>query len=260
MHARRNTDSNSFSNLLGGLWLACLLTAPTTAIGQEPKHLVEWSTWNIQYLYGFNFDLGKDQRDTLTFEHADRWKYGDNFFFLNVINLAERDRTSADTELYSEWHTRLSLERIFDTNLSSGPINDILTAHGIDVGESTVAYLNGAGLSLNLPGFAFANVNAFLRDTVDQEGVTWHISIDWLIPITLADWHLSYGGFIDFTGEEGTLASNVLSETQLLLDVGAFIGHRAQLFLGLELQTWHNEFGIKGQHEIVPQMMAKWVF
>jgi hypothetical protein len=46
--------------------------------------LIEWMTSNIQYLYGFNWDLGKGTRDTLTFEHADAWWYGDNYFFLGL--------------------------------------------------------------------------------------------------------------------------------------------------------------------------------
>ena len=226
----------------------------------EDQRLTTWSTWNIQYLYGFNYDLGEDARDTMTFEHADQWKYGDNFFFLDVNTLVERDRETADTALYGEWHPRLSVSKLSGKDLSVGPIRDVLTAHELDFGEDSLVYLSGVGLSLNLPGFEFANLNALFRDDVDQDGSTWQISVEWNAPIELFGWHWSYGGYIDFAGEEGNLAWNINSDTQLLLDVGERLGYKNQLWAGIELLLRHNEFGIDGQDEFVPQMMVKWVF
>ena len=44
-----------------------------------------------------------------------------------------------------------------------------------------------------------------------------------------------YGGYIDFAGEEGNLAWNINSDTQLLLDVGEHLGYKNQLWAGIEL-------------------------
>lgn len=226
----------------------------------EDKNLTTSSAWNIQYLYGANFDLGKNTRDTLTFEHMDEWKYGDNFFFLDVNNFATRDSEIAKTTLYGEWHSRFSFSKILEKKVSWGLIDDLLTAHNIDFSENSLAYLNGLGFSLNLPGFDFANVNTLLRDNVDQDGFTWQVNMNWNVPFSLFGLHWAYGGFIDFAGHEGNLAWNIISHTQLLFDIGEYWGYNNQIWAGTEFLFWHNEFGIEGQNEFVPQMMVKWVF
>ena len=47
--------------------------------------LLQWQTNSLTYLYGKDFQVNPKIQQTLTFEHADSWKYGDNFFFLDRI-------------------------------------------------------------------------------------------------------------------------------------------------------------------------------
>ena len=227
---------------------------------QEEKPFVEWTTSNIQYLYGFNWDLGKDTRDTLTFEHADAWWYGDNYFFLDVYNLAEHDRLLGDATYYGEWHPRFSLSKIFGWNLSHGLIKDALIAHEFAFAKGFLTHSSGIGLSLDLPHFEFANADFLIKDNVDQDGVTWQVILDWAIPFTVSGLKLSYGGYIDIAGKEGDLPWTIYSDTQLLLDVGTFFGRENRLFCGIELRYIHNEFGITGQDEFVPHPMIKLAF
>ena len=49
-------------------------------------HGFDWITSNVQLLHGGNFELGDKDRTTVTVEHANGWKYGKNFFFVDVLN------------------------------------------------------------------------------------------------------------------------------------------------------------------------------
>ncbi|MBM4259440.1 MAG: hypothetical protein FJ147_26520 [Deltaproteobacteria bacterium] len=143
---------------------------------QRPLWL-EWSTTNVQYMYGFNWGAGKDTVDTATLEHADSWRYGDNYFFMDVYHLAERAR-KADFIWYLEYHPRFSLNKIFGLNLRLGPIKDVLLAHEFDFADRFFAHSSGIGFSLDVPHFSFANAKFMLRDNVRAHGVTWHMVLD----------------------------------------------------------------------------------
>ena len=47
--------------------------------------LLFWQNNSLSYLYGQNYKINPEIQQTVTFEHADGWKYGDNFFFLDKI-------------------------------------------------------------------------------------------------------------------------------------------------------------------------------
>jgi hypothetical protein len=44
-----------------------------------------WQTNSLTYLYGKDFAVNPSIQQTITFEHADKWKYGDNFLFVDKI-------------------------------------------------------------------------------------------------------------------------------------------------------------------------------
>lgn len=62
--------------LAGGL-LAC-----GTTFGGD---LLQWQNNSLTYLWGKNFKVNPAIQQTVTFEHADGWKYGDNFIFVDKI-------------------------------------------------------------------------------------------------------------------------------------------------------------------------------
>jgi len=221
---------------------------------------IEWSTSNLQYLYGFNWDLGKATRDTLTLEHADAWRYGDNYFFLDVYNLAEHDRELGDAVYYGELHPRFSLNKIFERDLSYKRIKEVLISNEFTFAEGFLTHSTGVGFSVALSHFDFANVNFLMKDNVDQDGVTWQVILDWSVPFTIHGLKLSCGGYIDVAGPEGNLSWTTYSDIQLLLDVGTFFNYHNRLFAGVEFRYIRNEFGIPDQEEFVPQPMVKWTF
>ena len=71
--------------LLGG----GLLAASQAMAGD----LLLWQTNSLSYLYGKDFAINPSIQQTITFEHADRWKYGDNFLFVDSTYYnGEKDR------------------------------------------------------------------------------------------------------------------------------------------------------------------------
>jgi nucleoside-specific outer membrane channel protein Tsx len=247
--------------------------APTPAVTPEPagvpmavetpkvvvevpnKKLVDWSVFDFQYLYGFNWDLGPKRRDILTLEHADGWKLGDNYLFVDISHITNQD---AATSLYGEWQPRFSLSKIFGVNLNVGPLHDILETNRLAFGGGILAYLAGGAIDLNIPGFTYWHQHFFVRKDIHLTGSTWQTTSEWLVPFEIGSVRFVQDGFVHVIGAEGTSSFNIIAQPQLLLDVGKFGGYEDQLFIGTEVDLRYNEYGIKGQNEVVPQAMVEW--
>ena len=52
----------------------------------------------------------------------------------------------------------------------------------------------------------------------------------------------------------------MLTQPQLLFDVGALQGQRDKLMLGVEWWYWKNKYGIEGQDESAPQAEVIYYF
>lgn len=77
--------------------------------------LLLWQTNSLSYLYGKNFVINPSIQQTVTFEHADKWKYGDNFLFIDKIFYnGEEDRNKGPHAFYGEFSPRLSFGKILD--------------------------------------------------------------------------------------------------------------------------------------------------
>jgi nucleoside-specific outer membrane channel protein Tsx len=235
----------------GQLAVAPAASTPESAL----KKLAQWSMFNIQYLYGFNWRLGNRRKDIITFEHADGWKYGDNYLFIDVAHLANR---ADKTGIYGEWQPRFSLSKMTGARLAAGPIADVLQSNRIAFGDGFFAHLDGLAVDLKIPRFSFFHQHVFLRNDLHLKGVTWQVTSEWSIPFELGPARFVQDGFVHFIGPEGGSKFNIISQPQLLLDVGKFAGYTDQMFIGLELDLRYNEFGIDGQNEVVAQAMAEW--
>jgi nucleoside-specific outer membrane channel protein Tsx len=256
----RSTLSGSIYALL----LAAFLLAPLAAATEAQAGAAVWQETNFQYLWGANFKsletkTSKDNnRSTITVEHADAWKYGDNFFFFDITN-PEINRNGPRTSIYGEISPRLSIGKITGLDLSAPYVKDVLVAGTLELGNGFHNYLYGLGLSLNLPKFNFADLNVYVRNDTVQSGVTYQITPCWQLPFTIGKANLVFEGFSDIAGAEGGLSFNIDAQPRLLLDLGKFWDKPGNLFVGTEFMYWHNKFGIKGVDEYAPQAMVKWV-
>ena len=226
------------------------------AIPSNADKFIPWSKNNVQILKGWDYEAGDSGRTILTLEHANEWRYGDFFAFIDGTRFDD-----GGTTYYFEPSLRLSLSKLTGAAKSAGLIKDLLITTNFEYPEhGPWTALYGLGLSWTLPGFVFFNSNFYLRDNPDLNSSTWQVTVAWNRPFTLGRVKMLAEGFADFAGKEEYRAENQLIVPRILADLGELLFEESdRLFLGIEWQYWHNKFGIKGVNESVPQVMIKWV-
>lgn len=241
-----------------------------------------FGTTNIQYLYGssygdFNADFSgfenNDSASVITLEHFDVWKYGDNFFFVDITNGEREDDDFATTgrgfgAYYGELSPRLSFGKMFGRKLEFGPVVDLLLTFNLEIPSEGVeqTYLYGLAADLKLPGFQFVQLNLYERNAQSSALETgFQVTVVWGAPFKLGPANFVFEGFFDYAwGEDprtpgASYQDNIITAPRLLIDVGSFLGSPGIVQAGVEYQIWKNKFGIDGLDEDVPQAMVKWI-
>ncbi|HAG77307.1 membrane protein [Stutzerimonas stutzeri] len=229
-----------------------LLTAPAMAEG-----LLHWQSNSLTYLYGKDYKIDAPIQQTVTFEHVNGWKYGDTFLFLDSIHFNGKgnDNGNDDSTFYGEFSPRLSFGKIFQRDLSFGPIKDVLVAMTYEFGEGDVeTYMIGPGFDLDVPGFDYVSVNVYHRDT-DGDRVgdgTWQVTPVWGYTLPVGNSDILIDGFIDWVvdndsnsrGEE--YHANLHINPQIKYDLGkAMNWGEKQLYVGIEYDYWSDKYGIE---------------
>lgn len=219
-------------------------------------NLLEWHTTNVQILRGKGFELGDDIMGIATLEHANGWKYGDNFLFIDYF-------IDDPNQSYGEFSPRLSFSKITGEDFSYGLIQDVLLSFTYEKGVDFDALLYGAAVDLNIPGFALAQLNAYARDNTSfSDDFGWQITGVWSRPFDLGNTKWVFEGYFDYAEfENRSGVRNFLTQPQLNLDLGHALGYEeGHLYTGVEIQYWDNKFGIDGIEEFAPQALIKYVF
>lgn len=203
-----------------------------------------------------------------TLQHASGWKYGDNFFFVDVVD--SRQPGSPDIDFYSEAYANLSLGKVTGSRVGAALVSDVGLIGGFNwaVDAKVRKYVAGLRLALGLEGFAFANLDvAALID--DSEGLvsggapreddTILVDFNFARPFRIGTADFSIEGHIEYVGERtnelgGKVESWILAQPQLrwhLTDRIAF---------GIEYQFWMNKLGDRDTDENAVQALFVWNF
>ena len=235
--------------------LVCVFGSPTGA--SEPWF--EFTTTNVQALWGDRYELGPEQRQIATVEHANRWRFGDFYGFVDTT-------LTDDATAYAELSPRVSLSQtgLLEPDaglLASGAIKDLFVATTLELGRAgTRRYLYGLGADLAVPGFDYLKVNAYQRNDPSRSGRSGQVTISWASSFQIGNATLVIEGFADFVGSEGTSSASQLVVPRVLLDIGSITRlPERRMFGGIEWQYWHNKFGRDGVTESVPQLQLKFV-
>jgi len=217
--------------------------------------LLQWQGNSITYLYGKDFTVNPEIQQTFTFEHADQWKYGDNFiFFDRIFYNGKKDAGNGPNTYYGEISPRLSFGKIFDQKIEFGPVKDVLLAMTYEFGEGdTEAYLIGPGFDLNVPGFDYFQLNFYQRTTDGSRAGdnVWQITPAWAYTIPVGSSDILIDGFMDWVvdndeNRRGTYHANLHFNPQIKYDLGkALKMGEKQLYVGIEYDYWKNKYGIK---------------
>lgn len=219
-----------------------------------------WTSASISLLKGWDYAVGEEERTIATFEMANGWTYGDNYFFFDYTNLTG-DREDGDSlpTIYGEYAPRLSLGKMTGADLAVGPLQDVLLAGQLEMGENINRRLYGLGFDLAVPGMDYFQLNTYVRDDTDLPGNSWQVTLVWGRQFDIGETSWLFKGHFDYAdAETNDMESNINSAPQLLLDIGDFWGTSDTLYAGVEYQYWKNKYGIEGADEHNPQLMVTW--
>jgi nucleoside-specific outer membrane channel protein Tsx len=279
-------------------FIGTALLATTFAVSSQAEI---WSSTEVHYSSG-TLDRVANQgtADTaiMTFQHAGGHKYGDNFFFIDHLRYSENKDTGiyvADdsSEFYGEWYSNFSLGAITGNDMSFGAVKDIGIIAGFNFAPEVDStwFLPGVRLALDLPGFAFANLditaynhvggaskNSVAFGVVDEES-SYMLDFNWAYPFKAGGLSWSIEGHAEYIAGrkqtntrydnfankrvDGTvdLENWILMQPQLRMDLGEALGNEAgNFFVGIEYQYWKNKLGVKDQNESTVQLQTVWNF
>lgn len=231
---------------------SCILTGAILCSPASAEQL--WSSFSLTYLNGSDYEVGDDDRQVITVEHASGHSWGDNFFFLDRLK-----SSNGYTENYMELSPRLSLGNLTGLDLSFGPVKDLLLAGTWESGEGFDNYLGGVGVSLDVPGFRYFNANLYQVNNENKDD-DQQLTLTWGLPFELGSAEFLYDGFLDWSTAESDHASEMNFTSQLKWNAGKLFGTKAPVYVGVEYAYWNNKFGIEGVDERNPSLLLKWHF
>jgi len=275
---------------------AAVALAPAAAQAQTDveKEFIGFTTTNVQWLYGWNFNdnlLGYNPPTrammTITFNNFTEWKYGDSFFFADLYSAnnlpgtcsspsgtgncgvnANGPQNGWNATLYAEWHPRVFINRILG---QKGPFLGFIRNYGlafeVNQGAGFQAYLAGLGMDFELPGYLNVGMNFYWRYSAVTGGFTqyqntWQFSPFWTLPFSTGPVPWLFTGFVDiFENPNGHI--DVMAQPELLLDVlGLAGGRHDRLYVGVEwyIHCYQNVYPFAGTQKTVsaPQLMVQW--
>ncbi len=226
---------------------------------------------------GVNID-----KSILNIGHVDGWKYGANFFNLDILKSNSRDPSNGGgqgaVEAYFVYRGDLSPNAIFNTTaFTVGPLRDVTLEAGFDISTKNTTFapqkdliVIGPNLHFNTPGFL--NVAFLLGKEWNHNGITRKspsfspqliTSIVFSYPFDFMKNFapLRLDGFTNINtpkgrdGFGGKTQWEVLSQTRLVLDLGQVVLNKPKVvdaFIGFEY--WLNKFG--NDHNKVPGSLA----
>jgi nucleoside-specific outer membrane channel protein Tsx len=228
-----------------------LSLAATLASGQVlAADLLQWQDNSLTYLNGIDFKVDPPKQQTVTFEHASGWSFGDLFIFVDGIkyNTEATNGAGDGHTFYGEISPRLSLGKISGADLSFGPVKDVLLAATYEFGEDDVdSYLLGPAVDLDIPGFDYFQLNTYLRTTDgrrDGDNV-WQITPVWSYTIPVGDSDLVIDGFMDWVVDnDDSYHANLHFNPQIKYDLAKAMGWGKRFYVGVEYDYWSDKYGI----------------
>lgn len=256
----------------------CIALSAGLFAGQQAlaDDLLLWQDNSLTYLYGDNFQRlnfnaeEQPSQTTFTFEHASGWAWGDVFYFLDYVradNVQSRgsfangsfEQDDKNSFYYMEFSPRISLSWLTGQDLSAGPLKDVKAAFTYEKGEGgpgTENYLYGLGFDWDVPGFAYLKTNLYRVKINNQvffadqnsNGYATQLTVAGAYPFAIGEQDFVVDGYIDWRSPSdaaGTQTS-VGSSIQVKWDAGkTLFGKERKLYVGTELNMWHNKYGIK---------------
>lgn len=214
-----------------------------------------WSTFSLSYLNGSQYEFTPTgDMQVLTIEHASGHSWGDNFLFI--------DRTmpkDGDSDHYGELSPRLSLGKISGSDLSFGPVKDVLLAGTWEMGDGFDNFLYGVGFAFDIPGFKYFNANIYAVNNDTGHDDNEQLTLTWGYPFSIGSQEFLIDGFLDWSSATSTDKSEMNFTPQIKWNAGKLMGLESPLYVGLEYAYWNNKYGTDTD-ERAGSLLIKWHF
>ncbi|RUO40626.1 nucleoside-binding protein [Aliidiomarina taiwanensis] len=199
---------------------------------------VLWQDFSVTYLKGHHYRVGTPTQQVYTIEHAAATSWGDSFFFLDHARETDGSRSN-----YAEWAPRLSASKLTGKSYSYGFVDDLLLSTTVEMSELQTNFLYGVGADFSVPGFQFAQLNAYRRVN-DHQTNNWQLTGVWAVPFALGQQSFLFDGFFDWTNTTADQRSSFNTNIQLKWGLHPLLGLSQPLYMGLEYVYWRNKYGI----------------
>ncbi|WP_417069259.1 hypothetical protein [Niveibacterium terrae] len=252
--------------------LSAIACATLLAFGASAAHASDWSDTSIGYRYGEHF--GEPANSTpiakhiFSFTHADGYKYGSNYFTVDMLksdaNDPENNSNGGAQEFYLVYNHQLSLAKTTGIKVAAGPLSDIALSTGFDLGTKNNAFASnarkiivgptakfnafGGWTDLSLMYYKETNNNGIVGKTVNFDAA-YRIAGAWAFPIETGFIPLNFNGWFTYTGEKGKdgFGADTKPETWmdafLMADVGSLAGKKNTVWAGVGYEYVKNKFG-----------------
>ena len=191
-----------------------------------------------------DYKVDPDTQQTVTFEHASGWAWGDMFFF--VDNIWYNGVSGGDGRtLLRRFSPRLS-GRVSGRDMTFGPVKDVLIAATYERGESLADgtpnqnYLLGPAVDRNY-GFDRFALNLYYRKPDGSTGKPsgWQVTPTWAMTFPVGKSDILFDGFIDWVvNDAGSksrgdfISKNLHIVPQIKYDLGKSLDHTGQAIRG----------------------------
>ncbi len=247
-------------------------------VGARVASAADWSNTEMHLQYG-SLDtpfLGfvapglTESKDTLiiTLQHASGWKYGENFFFFDVLLGETGINGFNDNDIYGEWYPYWSFRKIGGKERGKGKIGDVRLITGLNYASQAkvLKFLPGIGLSWNVKGFAFLNTDftfyidessGALNGGAPKEDDSFMFDVSWKRPFKGGKFSIE--GHAEYIGSRtnefgGPVEAWILAQPQFRWYA------KPNLAFGIEYQFWQNKLGDGDTDENAVQALVVWAF
>ncbi|MGO3228847.1 MAG: outer membrane protein OmpK [Oceanisphaera sp.] len=247
------------------------------AVAAPSVSAANWSDTFVGYRYGTQFTEPtidkKVKKHVLSLTHASGYDYGQNFFNVDLLQSDSNDPAAGDEgndgdkgafEAYVTYRHQLHLGKIFNTDLSFGPVKEVGLTAGFDLNTKNTTFaprkqmlVVGPTLKFDVPkGFVdFSVLYAHERNHKNipainvNEDVTFNdytiYNLTWGVPFDLGPVPMKFQGFGNYITPKGLgMTDETLVRTNLMVDVGQLAFNKSNtVWAGVGYEYWRNKFG-----------------
>lgn len=231
----------------GGVWLFFIFWSNSELFAQGYSGLSD-----VQLLHGKNLS-------TLTLEHAGNSASFAMFGFADIFYLDGQE----GLDVYSELYPKISLIRFAKDRETF--VKEIFFGTGINVlvGEDFFTWVAGPVTQFKVPAFDLFQLETYYykqaNDQQNDYNGTVQLTYSWSLPIPVSQkLKLLTRGFADYIGDRGPGTWQIVTQPQLLLDVGNFWNSPGKLYTGTEWNYWKNIGGNKEARRSIIQLEILW--